>query len=91
MQKKPVSLKVYRNFQDKKRRAKLKAELQEAAKFASEMPELAGYVVIAINQKGECGTLFDAGPILPAVLPAYVQEMLQRAVYSDPEEAEFTE
>lgn len=80
MQKKPVSLKVYRSFQAEKRRRETRQAFLALAHELSKTTDLAGFVLVAIDADGEAQVHYDCGPVKPAVLPAYVQEALARTV-----------
>lgn len=51
-------------------------------------PDLAGYVIITIDNEGEAAVHYDCGPVKPALLPAYVHETLSRFVHDNAEEQE---
>jgi hypothetical protein len=80
VQKKPVSLKVYRSFQAEKRRRQTRQAFMGLAHELAETTDLAGYVLVAIDNEGEAQVHYDCGPVKPAILPAYVQEALSRIV-----------
>lgn len=80
MKKKPVSLKVYRSFHAEKKRRETRQAFMGLAQELSKTTDLAGYVLVVIDTEGEAQVHYDCGPVKPAVLPSYVQEVLSRTV-----------
>lgn len=83
-----VKLRVVRSFREKQQRAQLRKDFKACAEALAEYPDIAGYVVVAIKEDGDCDALFDCGPVAPAALPAHIQAMLQKAVKQAAEEQE---
>ena len=78
---KPVSLAVHRNNSVQRRAKKVRSMLKEDVRSLLEMPDIAGYAVIAWDeQRGYRADWYTprSGPIPSSVMPEYIKVSMLR-------------